>query len=118
MRVVHKEKAMRVKWRISCIVLAGSWLAASAAYAWDGVVSGTVVAFEVTGGNNFGFRVFISGVTNMCGTGSNWGFLNETDSNYKTYVSAILTAKAQGNSVTMYTTVDNGYCRIGYLSVH
>jgi hypothetical protein len=88
------------------------------AFAWDGVVSGTIVAVDVTGGNNYGFRVFVSGVTNMCGTGSNWAYLNESDSNYKTYVAAILAAKAQGNSVTVFSTVVSGYCQIGYISVH
>ena len=88
------------------------------ALAWDGVASGTIAAVEITGGNNFGFRVFVSGVTNMCNTGSNWAYLNETDSNYKTYVAAILAAKAQGSSVTVYSTVASGYCQIGYISVH
>jgi hypothetical protein len=87
------------------------------AIAWDGVVSGTVYAVEITGGNNYGFRVFVSGVTNMCGTGSNWAYLNESDSNYKTYVAAILAAKAQASPVALYTTVVSGYCQIGYISI-
>jgi hypothetical protein len=87
------------------------------AIAWDGVVSGTIQAVEVTGGNNFGFRVFVSGVTNMCGTGSNWAYLNETDSNYRTYVAAILAAKAQASPVSIYTTLVNGYCQIGHVTI-
>jgi hypothetical protein len=93
-------------------------IGARPAMAWDGVVSGAVAAVEITGANNFGFRVFVSGVTNMCGTGSNWAYLNETDSNYKVYVAAILAAKAQGSSVTVFSTVVSGYCQIGYISVH
>jgi|SRR5688572_16108205 hypothetical protein len=88
------------------------------AVAWDGVSQGTVYALEVTGGANYGFRVFVSGVTNMCGNGSNWAYLNEADSNYKTYVAVIMMAKAQGSPVTIYTNVVNGYCHIGYVSVN
>jgi hypothetical protein len=90
---------------------------AGAAHAWDGVASGNIYAVEITGGNSFGFRVFVSGVTNMCGSGSNWAYLNESDSNYKTYVAGILAAKAQGSTVTVYSTLENGYCHIGYISV-
>jgi hypothetical protein len=89
----------------------------SAAHAWDGAVAGTIYAVEITGGNNYDVRIFVSGVTNMCGSGSNWAYLNESDSNYKTYVAAILAAKAQGSQVTVYTTLENGYCHIGYISV-
>lgn len=88
------------------------------ALAWDGVAQGTVYAVEVTGGANYGFRVFVSGVTNMCGNGSSWAYLNEADSNYKTYVAVIMMAKAQGSPVTLYTNVENGYCHIGYISVN
>jgi hypothetical protein len=104
--------------RIRTIALAVLWFAgAGTAHAWDGTVSGAVYAVEITGGNNFGFRVFISGVTNMCGSGSNWAYLNESDSNYKTYVAAILAAKAQGSPVTVFSTLEGGYCHIGYISV-
>lgn len=112
------QSGIRKSVRIKSLALAVLWLTGiGAAHAWDGVVSGNIYAVEITGGNNFGFRVFVSGVTNMCGSGSNWAYLNETDSNYKTYVAAILAAKAQGSSVTVYSTLENGYCHIGYISV-
>src|ERR1043165_8456819 len=87
------------------------------AFAWDGIVSGTVLGFDVTAGNNFGFRVYLNGVTSMCGNSINWAYLNEGDSNYKSYVAAVMMAKAQGSSVFIYTTQVNGYCQIGHLGV-
>ena len=85
---------------------------------WDGVSQGTIYAVDVTGGNNYGVRVHVTGVTNMCGSGSSWAYLNEQDSNYKVYVAAIMMAKAQGSPVTVYTTRENGYCHIGYISIN
>jgi len=87
------------------------------AMAWDGFISGTVVALEITAGNNYAFRVHLSGASNACGTGATWGYLNETDSNYKVYVAAILAAKAQGSTVTLFLTQVNGYCQIGHVSI-
>ena len=84
------------KWRAVCaavvsmktraFVMTALWLAGiGVAHAWDGVASGKIYAVEITGGNNYNLRVFVTGVTNMCGSGSNWAFLNESDSNYKTF---------------------------------
>lgn len=84
---------------------------------WAGVSQGTVSQFDVTGAANYSFRVYINGTTNMCGSGSNWAYLNEADGNYKTYVAAIMMAKAQGNTVTIYTYRVNDYCQIGYVAV-
>lgn len=57
----------------------------------------------------------------LCGNQFDWAFLNETDSNYKTFVSVLLAAKASQMSVTLHTNrtggLDSGYCQIGYLSV-
>jgi len=112
------QSKIRTRARIKPLALAVvSFVVSGAAHAWDGVVSGAIYAVEITGGNNYGFRVFVTGVTNMCGSGSNWAFLNEADSNYKTYVAAILAAKAQGSPVIVYSTSENGYCHIGYISV-
>jgi len=90
-------------------------LAAAPAGAWDGfqtIVPGMV---DVTAGNNMGFRVW--GPT--CNGSANFAYLLDTDSNYSTYVAAILMAKAQGLSVTFYTTKDaSGFCHIGYLTVN
>ena len=87
------------------------------AHAWDGAVSGNIYAVEVTVGHVYGFRVFVSGATTMCTGGSNWAYLNESDSNYKTYVAAILAAKAQGSTVTLYSNLENSHCHIGHITI-
>src|SRR5690348_643084 len=81
-----------------------SLLAFTPAFAWDGVSSGTIAKFDVTAGNNYGFRVYINGITSMCGNSNNWAYLNEGDSNYKTYVGLLMLAKSQGSQVTIFTT--------------
>jgi hypothetical protein len=92
-------------------------MAGEPALAWDGVVSGTIFAIDVTQGNNFGLPVHVNGVTTACSGGASWSYLNETDSNYKTYVAALMMAKAQGSAVTIYSNLENGYCRIGYITI-
>ena len=87
------------------------------ALAWDGASQGTIYQVDVTGAANYSFRVYLTGVTNMCGNGTNWAYLNESDGNYKTYVAAIMMAKAQGSTVSLYTNLVNGYCQIGYVAV-
>ncbi len=54
----------------------------------------------------------------MCTGGPDWAYLNEDDSNYKTYVAALLTARAQGTPVTIYSNLENGYCKIGYITIN
>lgn len=90
----------------------------SHAGAWDNQVTGTVLGFDVSDGQNLGFRVYLSGVTSYCNaTSYDVAYINEADSNYKTYVAAIISAKAAGDPVTLYLTRFNGACKIGYLSV-
>jgi hypothetical protein len=110
-----KEDGMtRSKWLLAMLMSLGSM----PLLAWDGAFTGTIYAMDVTSGHSYGVRVFLSGVPNMCGTGSNWAYLNDTDSNYNTYVAALMMAKAQGSPVTIYTTRENNYCHIGYISVN
>jgi len=92
-------------------------MTAAPALAWDGAVSGTIYIIDVTGGANYGFRVYLEGVSSACAGGANWAYLNESDSNYKTYVAALMMAKSQGSRVTLYSNVENGYCHIGYIQI-
>jgi hypothetical protein len=92
-------------------------MAAPAALAWDGAVNGTISNIDVTGGQNYGFRISLSGVPAMCSIGDSWAYLNDTDSNYKTYVAALMLAKAQGKRVVVYSVVESGHCHMGYISV-
>lgn len=100
-------------WAVGSLML----IVQAPAGAWDGAVSGVISAIEVTHGGNFGFRIFVSGTSAMCTSGPGWGYLNETDSNYKAYAAALMMAKAQGSSVTIYSTLESGYCHIGYVTI-
>lgn len=92
-------------------------IASEPALAWDGVVAGTIHALDVTQGENYGFRVYLNGVGSNCTGGANWSYINESDSNYKTFVAVLMMAKAQEAQVTIYTNLQNGYCRIGYITL-
>lgn len=59
-----------------CALAALLLTATSPAMAWDGIKTGTVYAVQVTGGQNFGFRVLLTDAANMCGDGPNWAYLN------------------------------------------
>ncbi|MEO7496585.1 MAG: hypothetical protein ABIT83_11445 [Massilia sp.] len=92
-------------------------VSAPIASAWDGVQTGKLIRVDVTAGDNFGLRIFLADVGTMCSGGPSWAFLNDTDSNYKTYLAILMLAKMQGNSVTVFSTQENGFCRLGYISV-
>lgn len=88
------------------------------ASAWDGTVSGQINQIDVTAAEGQALRVYIAGVSSMCGNSVSWAYLNESDSNYKVYVAAALAAKAAGDPVIIYTTRDAaGYCKLGYFVV-
>jgi len=91
------------------------------AQAWDGSVSGKISIVDVTGGQNYGFRVSLKNSPKLCGNSYSWAYINQSDSNYQTYVSVLLAAKAMQSTVTIYTTRKggeaNGYCKMGYISM-
>lgn len=90
----------------------------TSALAWDGTVSGQISQIDVTAAEGQALRVYIAGVSSICGNSISWAYLNESDSNYKVYVAAALAAKAAGDPVTLYTTRDAaGYCKLGYFVV-
>ena len=103
-----------------CLVVVA--LMSSSVNAWDGTTTGHIRTIDVTSGNNYGFRVSLEGVPALCGNSHTWAFLNDTDSNYQTYISVLLAAKAAKMTVTLFTTRVNaapdGYCKIGYISVN
>jgi len=93
-------------------------LATRTAMAWDGTITGQISEIHVTQGEGQALRVYVSGVSSMCGNTISWAYLNESDSNYKVYVAAAFAAKAAGDPVTVYTTRDAaGYCKMGYFVV-
>ena len=90
--------------------------------AWDGTNSGKIHGIDVAApGDNYGFRISLDdGTTKMCGNNHTWAYLNETDSNYQTFVSVLLAAKMAEKSVIVYTNKDsssNEYCHIGYIGM-
>jgi hypothetical protein len=103
---------------LMCLLLATM---SNLSFAWAGTVSGTVQMIDVAPGENYGFRVYIKDLPAMCGNSNNWAYINESDSNYKTYVSVILAAKMAGTPVVIFsekeTTSGNNYCHIGYISL-
>jgi hypothetical protein len=56
-------------------------------------------------------------VSNLCNGGQSWAYLNDSDGNYKVYVASLMQAKALGSRVTIYSTLKNGFCHIGYISI-
>jgi len=96
-------------------------LLSSQVFSWDGSESGKIYQVDVTSGTNYGFRVSLSGAKKLCGNDHAWAYVNETDSNYNTYVAVLLAAKAAQQTVTLYTNrKDNssaGYCHLGYITV-
>ena len=93
-------------------------LAAMPVRAWDGATTGIINTMDVTASGNYALRITLHGVGTMCTGGASWAWLNETDSNYKSYAAALLMAKAQGLQVTLYTTLEYGHCRIGYIVLY
>ena|SRR5215469_9798521 len=87
-------------------------------FAWSGSATGSVTRIDVTADGNYGVRVYLGNQV-MCGAGTpQWAYLNDSDSNFNVYVSALLAAKADGDTVILYTDIDSsGNCHIGYISV-
>ncbi len=93
-------------------------LSAPAALAWDGVVSGKIETIEITHGGNLAFRIWLAGGVTMCSAGARFAYLNEADSNYKVIVAGLMMAKAQGNTVSVYSTnKDAAWCQIGHVTI-
>jgi hypothetical protein len=110
-------KSIRAPSVAACVVGLLTGIAMRPALAWDGAVSGTIAQMDVTNGNNQGLRVYLAGTSTMCNGGASWAYLNDTDSNYKTYAAALLMAKAQGTTVHIYSNLEGGYCHIGYITL-
>lgn len=99
---------------ISLILILGQVLIANA---WDGVITGNIQRIDITDGGNYGFKLFLVGYPALCSQGSNYAFLLDTDSNYKTYVAVLLAAKISNIPVTLYTYNYGSGCHIGYIAL-
>ena len=89
--------------------------------AWDGITTGKIHTISVAGGENYGFRITLSGTPKLCGNTHTWAYLNESHSNYQTFVSVLLAAKMADKKVTLYTTKEvpsgNEHCRNGFIGL-
>jgi hypothetical protein len=93
-------------------------LSSSTAFAWDGLASGQIDIIQGTGAGNMPFRVTLKGSPTLCGNSNAWGYLSDVDSNYKTNAALLMSAKAQGSTVALYSVRDSqGYCQIGFLQI-
>ena len=102
--------------KIATLIISFASLMSSPVQAWDGSKSGKVTGIDLTGGQNFGFRVYMDG-TPMCGTTESWAYVNKDFDNYDAFVSVITTAYFSGKPITLITTKVGLYCHIGYVSL-
>lgn len=84
---------------------------------WAGDEIGQVESIHITGGGNYDLRVVLKGQAKLCSTDTSWAFLNESDHNYSSYLSVLLSAQASGKKVQIYTNKVGSYCKIGYLTI-
>ena len=112
---------MKLKTKLVSIGAAAMMLVFSAAFAWDGSVTGTIQAIDVVGGasnvGNYDIRVSLSGGPLMCAGGVGWAYINATDPNYQVLAAILMSAKVSGGQVTVLTVRESGYCHIGYISM-
>jgi hypothetical protein len=94
-------------------------LSTNALASWGGTVAGKINSIDVAPGQNYGFRVSLINAPKLCGNNHTWAYLNESDSNYKTFVSVLLAAKMADKQVVLYTNNESSsgksYCHIGYI---
>lgn len=85
------------------------------AIGWDGHRMGKLTSIDVTGAQNFGFRISLEGNPTLCSLGStqqaSWAYIN------KSYIGLLTAAMFAGKSVDVYSNFVNGACEIGYISV-
>jgi len=75
--------------------------------------SGVVDYVSVFGEGNYAFRVKFKGRPAMCSNGESWAYVESIDTNYKTKVSALLTAFSTGVNVSLYTKLsDRNHCQL------
>lgn len=97
-----------MKYTIIRLIVLTLTMASPLTYSWDGEVTGLIKQIDVTGGEDYGFRVQLEGGPSLCANAHTWAYLNASDSNYNAYVSVLLAARMAQKTVTIYT--DNWSC--------
>lgn len=78
--------------------------------------TGVIKQIDVAAGNNKGLRIYLKDVPFVCGSSESYAYLNETASNYQTYLSVLLAAKMSKTPIRIYPVADSdGNCIINYL---
>lgn len=96
------------------------FLSLPALSAWDGNRNGEVGRIQITAANNYGFRVSLVGLPELCGSDTaDWAYVPHDDTNYQSYLSTLLAAKFAKTEVYLFTTKDaNSYCKIGHIYIN
>lgn len=100
----------------SAMCVSFALLVGSPAYADTLQRAGKIKSIFVSGGENYGFRITIysaGGEDQLTGCSYHFAYVNSTDDNYQTKVSALLVAYAQQSA--MNVTISRGgdnYCHI------
>ena len=109
------QEIFGVKIILKALLVVLTILAPPLVFAWSGFATGTITVIKVTAANNYAFRVTLGGQA-MCGNSNSRAYINNSDPNYNVYVAMLLSAKAQGTVVSVYSNaVSLGYCQIGYM---
>lgn len=91
---------------------------ASSAFSWESAVEGFISRVEVSGNS---FRVMLDGYVQVCeknGTVGNTAIMLNSDGNYNTFLSVLLSAKTTRSKVSLFTNLEStGFCRIEYIIV-
>lgn len=97
---------------------------------WDGMVKCKITNLHVTGDNNYDLRVYTNAPDLLDDTTTPhnaipWAYLNENDSNYKTYLAMLTLAFTMGYEVTLYVketpwspTYNDYFAHIEYMIIH
>ncbi|MFL0809263.1 MAG: hypothetical protein K6L76_02495 [Agarilytica sp.] len=89
------------------------------AFSWDGSITGEIGRIQITAATNYGFRISLAGLPKPCGSNADWAYVSKDDTNYQSYLSALLAAKFAKSSVTLFSNKDTSdYCKIGHIYIN
>ncbi len=72
----------------------------------------TITGVYVAGLNNFQYRVYGVPTQASCTNGPTWAYVNDSDGGSAGQYAAILSAYAEGKSISLNVVTVNGYCHI------
>lgn len=75
-------------------------------------IDGQIADIYISGGANFGYRVSLVGRNPICSAGSIFAYVNDTDSNYKVFVSNLMLAYYTKKQISLIMEPAGNYCHI------